>query len=214
MKKLIRKHFIREVKMDKSPAKTTLELFFGVENYQNLLDSISSNTFYKCQLQNVVSELLTLPEFQNIINTRRLPFPRCRLVRSGNPLSPVDYNERCHSALGEGIIKLVSERVMQELSNGATLVVDFTEDLSLKIRSIAEALSTEFQEKTGATVFFSIGHDKGFTTHWDNSNTLVFQLSGRKKWNVFTTTLPFPVDENKKNMKPPSMRTYGKFHSQ
>ncbi|WP_390902769.1 JmjC domain-containing protein [Serratia quinivorans] len=26
-----------------------------------------------------------------------------------------------------------------------------------------------------------MGDNKGFTTHWDNSDTLMFQLSGKKK---------------------------------
>ncbi len=34
--------------MDKSPTGTTLEFLFGVEIYQNLLDSINHNEFYKC----------------------------------------------------------------------------------------------------------------------------------------------------------------------
>lgn len=61
----------------------------------------------------VAGTILTLDGLQDIINTRRLSFPRCRLVRVGKPLNPVDYNERSHSALGEPVMKLIPDRVMK-----------------------------------------------------------------------------------------------------
>lgn len=52
---------------------------------------------------------------------------------------------------------------------------------------MAEAIATEFQDKTGATLFFSTGATKGITTHWDDNDTLIFQLSGRKKMGSLDT---------------------------
>ncbi|CNC02147.1 cupin domain-containing protein [Yersinia sp. 2544 StPb PI] len=190
--------------MDNTQMTLTLASLLGPDQYKAFLGCFSRNTVYRGRMpKEVAGTILTLDGLQDIINTRRLSFPRCRLVRVGKPLNPVEYNARSHSALGEPVMKLIPDRVMKELRDGATLVLDFVEDLSSKVRHIAEAIATEFQEKTGATVFFSTGGTKGFTTHWDDSDTLIFQLSGRKKWDLWTPDFLFPVTENKSRMSPP-----------
>lgn len=180
-----------------------LESLIGKNNSQQLYRHFQDNDILKCNMQIDSSEILTLAELQEIINTRRLSFPRCRLVRSGKPLPPADYNERKQAALGESIIKLVAGKVMHHLNSGATLAIDFAEDLSLKIKSISDAISHQFLERTAATIFFSIGDEKGFTTHWDNSDVFVFQLSGKKRWKIYHPTLASPVEENKVTMSIP-----------
>ncbi len=185
------------------PENYGIERFLGDVQFKEFLNCTERNNVYKCRFNVPASEILTPLDLEDIINTRRLSFPRCRLVRSGKPLAPAEYNERSHSAMGEGIIKLIPQRVMQEIENGATLALDFAEDLLTSVRAIAESLSIFFQEKTGATVFFSVGNEKGFTTHWDNSDTLIFQLSGKKKWHLYEPDFPYPVAENKPSMPVP-----------
>lgn len=189
--------------MSSGPKTMALEHLLGAEHYQAFLEAFSKNTFYRCKLNVAASEILTPKGLEDIINTRRLSFPRCRLVRSGRLLPPESYNERSHSALGEAINKLIPERVVHELGEGATLVMDFAEDLSLRIRHIAEFLSSEFHEKTGATIFFSDGQERGFTAHWDNSDTFILQLSGSKKWNLYAPDVLSPVEGNKPSMAIP-----------
>ncbi|ASD90273.1 hypothetical protein MY092_002262 [Salmonella enterica] len=186
-----------------NPENYAIEVLLGHERFQEFMHCYEQNKVYKCRFDAPAAEILTPADLEEIINTRRLSFPRCRLVRSGKPLAPAEYNERSHSAMGQGIIKLIPQRVMQEIENGATLVVDFAEDLSTTIHAVADSLSAFFQERTGATVFFSVGSKKGFTTHWDNSDTLIFQLSGKKKWYLYEPDFAFPVAENKSSMSVP-----------
>lgn len=202
MKKNTPKHFISETDTDTGNF-GYLKSLIGENNSRQLYRHFQDNKILKCNMQLDASEILTLAELQEIINTRRLSFPRCRLVRSGKPLPPGDYNERKQAVLGESITKLVTNKVMHHLNSGATLAIDFAEDLSLKIKSIGDAISHQFLERTGATIFFSMGDEKGFTTHWDNSDVLVFQLSGKKRWKIYHPTLESPVEENKAEMSIP-----------
>ncbi|MGX5024813.1 JmjC domain-containing protein [Enterobacter sp. UPMP2060] len=188
-----------------------IDVLLGPERFQQFMHCFEENKVYKCPFDVPAKDILSLTELEEIINTRRLSFPRCRLVRSGKPLVPAEYNERNHSAMGEGITKLIPERVMKEIENGATLALDFAEDLSTSVRAVADSLSLFFQERTGATVFFSVGNTKGFTTHWDNSDTLVFQLSGKKKWHLYESDFAFPVAENKPAMPVPDERPSESF---
>lgn len=181
-----------------------IDLLLGPNHFLEFMHCYEQNKVYKCQFEAQASDILTLTDLEDIINTRRLSFPRCRLVRSGKPLMPSEYNERSHSAMGEGITKLIPHRVMQEIENGATLALDFAEDLSTTVRAVVDSLSVFFQERTGATVFFSAGNTKGFTTHWDNSDTLVFQLSGKKEWHLYEPDFDSPVADNKPAMPVPS----------
>lgn len=185
------------------PENYAIDVLLGHDHFQQFMHCYQQNKVYKCHFDAAAAEILTPADLEEIINTRRLSFPRCRLVRSGKPLAPAEYNERSHSAMGEGIIKLIPQRVMQEIDNGATLALDFAEDLSTTIRAVTESLSVFFQERTGATIFFSVGNEKGFTTHWDNSDTLIFQLSGKKKWHLYEPDFAFPVAENKPAMPVP-----------
>lgn len=189
----------------------SMEILLGHDRFEEFISSFNEGRVYKCHFDAPASDILTPSALEDIINTRRLSFPRCRLVRSGKPVSPAEYNERSHSAMGEGIVKLIPQRVMQEIENGATLALDFAEDVSMTIRAVTESLSVFFQERTGATVFFSVGNEKGFTTHWDNSDTLIFQLSGKKKWHLFKNDFAFPVAENKSSLSIPEGRPSESF---
>ncbi|MEQ5055728.1 cupin domain-containing protein [Klebsiella michiganensis] len=186
------------------PEKYNLDELLGHDCFQQFMHCFAHNKIFKCQFNAKAEDILTPADLEEIISTRRLSFPRCRLVCTGKPLAPAEYNERSHTAMGEGVIKLIPERVMEEIENGATLALDFAEDLSTTIRAISESLSVFFQERTGATIFFSVGDEKGFTTHWDNSDTLIFQLSGKKKWHLYDSELDLPVAENKSAMPVPT----------
>ncbi|CAM3647661.1 hypothetical protein BS639_24310 [Rouxiella silvae] len=191
--------------MTRTPAPPTLSSLLGADNYRDLLSHYSQKTLYRTRLaETAAGSILTLGDLQDILNTRRLSFPRCRLVQDGKPLNPAGYHEEGPTALGQRIVKIAPERVMEAVSSGVTLAIDFIEDLSAQVGHLAGAIATEFQERTGATAFFSTGSSKGFTTHWDNSETLIFQLSGKKKWNIWTPTFNSPVSDNKHELPPPS----------
>lgn len=105
--------------MDNTQMTLTLASLLGPDQYKAFLGCFSRNTVYRGRMpKEVAGTILTLDGLQDIINTRRLSFPRCRLVRVGKPLNPVEYNARSHSALGEPVMKLIPDRVMKELRTG------------------------------------------------------------------------------------------------
>jgi len=137
------------------PENYAIDVFLGHDRFQQFMHCYQQNKVFKCQFDAAAAEILTPAELEEIINTRRLSFPRCRLVRSGKPLAPAEYNERSHSAMGEGIIKLIPQRVIQEIENGATLALDFAEDLSTTIRRLPNHYLFFFRKRPEQP-FFSV----------------------------------------------------------
>lgn len=157
---------------------------------------------YLASASKCLSQFFSISALTELLNTRRLSFPRCRLIKNGSPVSPVSYTRQKQGALGEVINTLHVKKVTQYIDEGATLVIDFCEDLWGPINEVCGDISTVFREKTGATLFFSAGQETGFTSHWDNSDVIVYQLSGKKRWKIYGQTVEMPVDENKEMMLP------------
>ncbi|EKC2263091.1 hypothetical protein VQ360_003796 [Salmonella enterica] len=173
-------------------------------SYLDFIHCFNTQEIYQASATNCFSNFFSLNSLVEILNTRRLSFPRCRLIKCGNLIPPVSYTLRKPGALGEIINALHVTKVTQLIGEGATLAIDFCEDLWGAINEVCGDISTIFSEKTGATLFFSSGPDVGFTSHWDNSDVIVYQLSGRKRWKIYSKTVDMPTDENKDSMLPPA----------
>lgn len=180
-----------------------LDKILSEESYLNFMQCFQRNDFFHATSKNEFCGLFSVDSLVELLNTRRLSFPRSRLVKNGCLIEPVKYNIRKSGSLGETINRLDVEKVSHFLECGATLAIDFSEDLWGAVNELCNDFSQVFNERTGATVFFSSGKDVGFTSHWDNSDVIVYQLSGKKRWKIFHKTLDMPVEENKPSMTSP-----------
>jgi len=172
--------------------------------FSNFIESFYRQEVFSGSAIRHFSELFNINSLAELLNTRRLSFPRCRLIKQGTLIPPASYTVRKTGSLGEAINTLDVTKVSQMIDEGTTLAIDFCEDLWLEINDVCGDFSTLFSEKTGATLFFSSGKEVGFTAHWDNSDVIVYQLSGKKRWKIFSKSLDMPIDENKNSMPPHS----------
>ncbi len=179
-----------------------LALHFGVESatYLNFIECFCRQEVFSASANDSFSDFFNISSLLDLLNTRRLSFPRCRLIKNGTLILPVSYTLRKPGSLGETINSLHVTKVTQLIDEGATLAIDFCEDLWGPINEVCGDFSTIFSEKTGATLFFSSGQEAGFSVHWDNSDVIVYQLSGKKRWKIYPKTLDMPIDENKDSM--------------
>jgi hypothetical protein len=173
------------------------------EGFSDFIDCFYKQQIFLATAESSFHDFFSIDSFLELLNTRRLSFPRCRLIKDGALIPPASYTVRKTGSLGEKINALNVTKVTQLVSDGVALVIDFCEDLWGDISDVCDDFSEIFSEKTGATLFFSSGQKVGFTAHWDNSDVIVYQLSGKKRWKIYPKTLDMPIDENNGAIDPP-----------
>ena len=138
------------------------------------------------------AHLLTWDELNAALEQHRLAPPRFRLVRDGRPLDPGLY-------MGAGIggaPRIHSGKTVACLADGATLILECVEELAPRVR----ALSESFREVLGAGNYVNLyagwHSQNGFDLHWDSQDTVILQLSGRKRWQLFAPTREHPLQED------------------
>jgi ribosomal protein L16 Arg81 hydroxylase len=112
---------------------------------------------------------------------------RLSLVKNGQWLQPQRF------LAGE---KVVAARLLRELADGATLVFKACEDVHPPLRALCEALERLFHVRVFTNLYAGWRADNGFAIHWDDQDTLILQVSGRKAWKVWAPTRLHPFKED------------------
>ncbi|HSE19185.1 MAG TPA: cupin domain-containing protein [Pyrinomonadaceae bacterium] len=149
------------------------------------------------------SHLLPWQRLNEALEQHRLDFPRIRLTRDGERLPPGSYIR--HSNPGQkrvAVPRLRYEKLTQELSSGATLVLDAVDELYGPLRALAEALELFFHERIQINAYASWRTSRGFDLHWDDHDVFILQVTGRKQWMVHGMTLAHPLAGDPKEPKP------------
>ncbi len=134
------------------------------------------------------SSLLSWDELSSILERHELAPPRFRLVRDGKRLDKSTYlrgEEHSQRLKAAGLVSC--------LSDGATLVLDAVDDLSPGARAMAEAFEEVLRTSTAINLYAGWRTQHGFDLHWDDQDTVVVQLSGRKHWRVYRPTRLHPL---------------------
>src|SRR5262249_51387354 len=82
------------------------------------------------------------------------------------------------------------------LSQGATLIIDYLSNLAPGVRQLAEACEDALKASTNVNLYAGWRSQKGFDLHWDNQDTMMLQLSGRKRWMVYRPTRIHPLEDD------------------
>lgn len=147
------------------------------------------------------AHLLPWQSLNEALDQHRLDFPRLRLTRDGERLKPgsyISYNTRRQKR----VPRLRYEKLTQELSKGATLVLDAVDELHEPLRALAEALELFFHERIQINAYASWKTSRGFDLHWDDHDVFILQVSGRKQWMIHGMTRPYPLTGDPKEPKP------------
>lgn len=134
------------------------------------------------------SSLLPWDELRSVLERHELAPPRFRLFRDGKS---VDTSRFLHGA--DKTQRLKAAAFVNCLSEGATLIVDAVDELSPGVRELAEACEDVLRTGTSVNLYAGWRTQAGFDLHWDAQDTIVLQLSGRKRWKVYRPTRVHPL---------------------
>jgi ribosomal protein L16 Arg81 hydroxylase len=86
----------------------------------------------------------------------------------------------------------------QELTRGATMIVEHCESLFENVHGFCEMLATAFMARVNATLFVVYQPGKPSGLHWDDRDMFVCQVAGRKKWPVYKPAYENPLFDPKR----------------
>ncbi|MFP3502491.1 cupin domain-containing protein [Burkholderia sp. SIMBA_062] len=127
-------------------------------------------------------------------------------IHSGKEyLSPESYEWKCVEV---GVLKsqLNAVEIHRHLDNGATLVFNRMESLSLKVRNVCRQISDFLSMSVVANGYISFGKQGSFGDHWDTHDVFAVQLIGRKNWKIYNSTFKLPIEgqtsRDQKHLRP------------
>ena len=145
-------------------------------------------------------ELFTWGELNKLLEQQRLSPPLFKLAQGGREIDAEKYLSR-----GWGNVSRVdSGKLTACLAAGATLILDCVEELSDRVRDLSESFCDTFRARNYVNLYAGWHQDNGSDLHWDSQDITILQLSGRKRWQVFAPTRPFPLQGDTETAKRPS----------
>ncbi len=146
--------------------------------------------------QNKFKELFDWADINRLLESTFLPNNDVLIINSGK------------------FIKYESiQDIIEEVNNGATMVINKLHQKNKSIGLLTEMIGCYFKEPTQVNLYLGQPGINGFNLHYDTHDVFIFQLSGKKKWEVYEPNLEAPVfkmkkhDRDKPKYKPYMSRT-------
>jgi ribosomal protein L16 Arg81 hydroxylase len=136
------------------------------------------------------SHLVPWTSLNRLLNELRIPpqSSRLKLVKGGQAIKEEDYLAK-HHRWGAFLKAGMFERHMAE---GATLVLDGVDEFFPAIRQLTSDTEEVLRRYAWTNLYCGWGSEQGFDLHWDDHDTVIVQISGRKRWTVYKPTCTFP----------------------
>lgn len=83
-----------------------------------------------------------------------------------------------------GVTATALERVLADMRDGHTLILDGIQDFDPKIGLFCRMLSQQASARFQMNVYLTPPDGKGFLPHWDNHDVFVMQVMGSKHWKL------------------------------
>jgi ribosomal protein L16 Arg81 hydroxylase len=143
-------------------------------------------------------DLVPWNKLNRILEEHKLEPPRLSLYQAGKPIDPDKYLTRDSPRL-----RLQTAEFTNLLAQGATLIVDAFDELYRPVRELAVALERVFRIGIRANLYAGWRTDQGFELHYDNHDTFILQVAGRKHWKVYRPTRLYPLDKDVEHAEEP-----------
>ena len=121
------------------------------------------------------------------LEEHRFDSKRLRLVKAGTYLDPGRY-------LRDGYVHAAN--VVNALTNGSTLIFNGCEEVHPPLRELCLELERLFHHRVNVNLYAGWRRDNGFNVHWDPQDTIILQVSGRKKWKVWAPERLYPFEKD------------------
>jgi ribosomal protein L16 Arg81 hydroxylase len=141
--------------------------------------------------------VLSAADVDRLVAETGIRMPAFRLVRDGAPLPAGEYTQEIPWRPGsfDGLARV--DRVAQEHAAGATIVLQALQlhwhPAALYCRGLEQALGFPVQ----ANAYLTPASAQGFAVHHDTHDVFVLQVSGTKRWRIYSPVLELPLSSQR-----------------
>jgi ribosomal protein L16 Arg81 hydroxylase len=155
---------------------------------------VSREMYLRARAPGQFAPLLPWSALNAALNAMRASGSRLRLVQDGKALPRDAYLVSPDGNDGSPIKAAALERL---LAGGATLVLDAVDELFPPVQAIADALEEIIRTRVQVNLYAGWRSQHGFDLHFDNHDTMILQVHGRKHWKLYQPTRLHPLTKGK-----------------
>lgn len=137
-------------------------------------------------------DLFSWDELNTVLETHRLMPPRIKLFKDGQAIDPMRYITPPHM----GTPWLDSGGLAVCLAEGASLILDDVQEVHPRLRALMQVFQAALKTDSYANLYAAWHSQKAFDLHWDPQDSIVLQLSGKKRWKVYKPTRLHPLKDD------------------
>ncbi len=136
-------------------------------------------------------------KFQNLFNWDSLNDLLASLTLTGQQVKM--------SKGGSSFFSNNARRILAEVNQGATLILEDIDNRDPNLRSFLNGLSDEICSGMRANLYLSFPNKQGYRIHYDTHDFFILQLEGFKEWSVYPATMESPLFYQKEHgIAPPA----------
>ncbi len=137
-------------------------------------------------------DLFSWDELNTVLETHRLMPPRFKLFKDGQAIDPMRYITPPHM----GTPRLDSGGLAVCLAEGASLILNDVQEVHPRLRELMQVFQAALRTDTYANLYAAWHTQKAFDLHWDPQDSIILQLSGKKRWKVYKPTRLHPLEDD------------------
>ena len=168
--------------------------FFTPYSFDEFLAKYFGKTFLHVKGEkNRFSNLMTWEDLNKILKHHRFDSPRLRLAKGGENIPISNFIRYTSARRGGTIPHLIPTGLIEEIKNGASLIIDAIDEIHPPILELAENLELAFYDYFQVNLYIGWGGIHGFDLHWDNHDVFIIQVSGKKHWKIYPPMRKYPL---------------------
>ncbi|MBE89193.1 MAG: hypothetical protein CMM76_07100 [Rhodospirillaceae bacterium] len=107
------------------------------------------------------------------------------LVVNGKALKPEEYSVQDNSAKATGAFRIDRGKLLDCLKQKPSMVLNYCQTQTPNIAALTATLESVFRCYVEMHIIASWEDHKGFASHFDYNDVLIFQTEGVKTWNIY-----------------------------
>lgn len=147
--------------------------------------------------------VFSLAELERVLYGMELRKSDLAIVKDGIPARPDTYlksKPRTKENERDPLTELIdADRVSALFAGGCSVVLDGLSRFSTPVASFCRELEMLFRHRVNPNLYLTPPGNQGFAVHYDTHDTAIMQIEGTKRWRIYESAYPLPLDEQKYN---------------
>ncbi len=147
-------------------------------------------------------------DLNRVLSHTRLSPRQLQLIRNGDRTAAAELFTGAAARFSGGDRRLVDQgQLLTQLRAGRSLLLADVQDLSSPVAALGDQIARALDEEVWFTLIASCGAAHAFDVHWDDQDTFILQLAGKKRWRLYGRTAALDETLDSGRQRPPTVAT-------